>query len=205
VIRRWVGRLVALVLAVSVTTVVVGALAYRKWIVQDPGVEISREQILAIISQESPVLYSDGVTRLGVFFSEEHRAYVRYADIPKPWIDAIVAAEDKDFWTHHGVDFGGIARAMWKNVEAGEIVAGGSTLTQQTAKNLYYRPDRSFGSKWRELVNALRLEAHYSKQDILEFYANQFHVSANGRYLLDRTNAPFLMMGDSPHALTARM
>jgi penicillin-binding protein 1A len=183
VIWRWGSRLLLVVLAVSVTAVVFGALAYRQWIVEDPGEQISRDSIVAIISQESPVLYSDGTTRIGVFFSQEHRDYVRYADIPKLWIDAIIAAEDKDFWTHHGVDFGGIARAMWRNVEAREVVAGGSTLTQQTAKNLYYRPDRSLGSKWRELVNALRLEAHYSKQDILEFYANQFHVSANGRGL----------------------
>ncbi len=183
ILWRWGSRLLLVFLALSVTAVVVGALAYRKWIVDDPGEQISRDSIVAIISQESPVLYSDGVTRIGVFFSQEHRDYVRYGDIPKTWIDAIIAAEDKDFWTHHGVDLGGIARAMVKNVEAGEVVAGGSTLTQQTAKNLYYRPDRSFASKWRELVNALRLERHYSKQDILEFYANQFHVSANGRGL----------------------
>ena len=182
-IWRWGSRLLLSILAVAVTSVVFAALAYREWIVRDPGEQMSRDSILAIISQESPVLYSDAVTRIGVFFSQEHRDYVRYADIPEPWIDAIVAAEDKDFWTHPGVDLGGIARAMWKNVEAGEVVAGGSTLTQQTAKNLYYRPDRSLGSKWRELKNALRLEAHYSKQDILEFYANQFHVSANGRGL----------------------
>ena len=74
------------------------------------------------------------------------------------------------------------------------MVAGGSTLTQQTAKNLYYRPDRSLKSKWTELLNALRLEARYSKEEIIEFYANQFHVSSNGRglgigarYFFDKT------------------
>jgi membrane peptidoglycan carboxypeptidase len=180
---RWLRRLFLLLVAASVAAGVFGALAYRRWIVELPGEQLSRDSILAIISQESPVLYSDGVTRIGVFFSQEHRAYVRFEDIPKPWIDAIVAAEDKDFFSHKGVDLLGIARAMLRNLEAGQVVAGGSTLTQQTAKNLFYRPDRSLGSKWRELKNALRLEAHYSKQEILEFYANQFHVSANGRGL----------------------
>ena len=67
------------------------------------------------------------------------------------------------------------------------------TLTQQTAKNLFNRPDRSFRSKLEEAVNALRLEYYYSKEEILEFYANQFHVTGNGRgigiaarYLFDK-------------------
>jgi len=67
------------------------------------------------------------------------------------------------------------------NIEAGKVVAGGSTLTQQTAKNLFQRPDRSFSAKGTEALNALRLEHYYDKEQILEFYANQFHVNANGR------------------------
>ena len=94
---------------------------------------------------------------------------------------AIVAAEDGAYWSHPGVNLWGIARAMVANVQAGRLVAGGSTITQQTAKNLYYRPDRSLKSKWTELINALRLEHHHSKEDILTFYANQFHVHGNGR------------------------
>ncbi|MFO0003623.1 MAG: biosynthetic peptidoglycan transglycosylase, partial [bacterium] len=81
------------------------------------------------------------------------------------------------------MSFKHIVRAAVQNARAGRVVAGGSTLTQQTAKNLFYRPDRSLRSKAQELVDALRLEAHFSKEDILEFYANQFHVSANGRGL----------------------
>lgn len=154
---------------------------YKTNVLDDPGEHISRSAIEAIVAQESPVLYRDGETRMGVFFATEHREYVEYDRIPQAWKDAIVAAEDQRFWSHPGVDARGIARAMKQNIEAGRLVAGGSSLTQQTAKNLYYRPDRSLQSKWRELVNALRLEAHHSKEDILEFYANQFHVSANGR------------------------
>jgi len=162
---------------------------------------MTRDAIRSVIAQESPILYRDGQTRIGVFFSKEHREYIPFKDIPEAWVQAIVAAEDKTFWTHPGVDFGGIARAMKQNIAAGRMVAGGSSLTQQTAKNLFYRPDRSLKSKWKELVNALRLEAHYSKQDILEFYANQFHVNSNGRglgiaarYFFDKEPADLSML-----------
>ena len=183
---RWGRRLVRLAVALGVLALLgLGGLAwlYHRYVVVEPGEHISRASIEAIIAQESPVLYRDGRTPIGVFFSREHRRYVPYDEIPRAWIDAIVAAEDERFFEHHGVDLRGIARAMWMNLRAGRVVAGGSTLTQQTAKNLFYRPDRSLRSKWIELVDALRLEAHYSKRDILEFYANQFHVNANGRGL----------------------
>jgi membrane peptidoglycan carboxypeptidase len=161
----------------------VGGWGYQEHVVEDPGPEFTREAIQAIIAQESPVYYRDGATRIGVFFDLEHRAYVPYAEIPEAYVHAIVSAEDGTFFEHHGVSPKHILRAMVRNLQAGSVVAGGSTLTQQTAKNLFYRPDRSLRSKWGELVNALRLEAHFSKEDILEFYANQFHVSANGRGL----------------------
>jgi len=167
---------------------------YQQHVVSEPGEHVSRDAIEAIIAQESPVLYRDGQTPIGVFFSQEHRIYVRNDELPEAWVQAIVAAEDQRFFDHPGFDWRGITRAMIQNIKAGRVVAGGSTLTQQTAKNLYYRPDRSFRSKWEELVNALRLEAHYEKREILEFYANQFHVSANGRglgiaarYFFDKT------------------
>lgn len=150
--------------------------------------QFSESSIMAIIAQESAVLYADGQTRIGVFFAQEHRQYVPFERLPTAWVDAIVAAEDQRFWDHAGVDPQGIARAMVQNLKAGGLVAGGSSLTQQTAKNLFYRPDRSLRSKVDELANALRLEAAFGaadkragKQKILEFYANQFHVSHNGR------------------------
>lgn len=160
-----------------------GGLAYKHYVVDEPGAHLEREHIRSIIAQESPVYYSDEETRIGVFFSDEHREYVPFEEIPPAYVVAIVAAEDGGFWSHWGVSPKHIARAMLDNVSAGGLVAGGSTLTQQTAKNLYYRPDRSLRSKGIELVNALRLESHYDKKDILTFYVNQFHVSGNGRGL----------------------
>ncbi len=165
----------------------VGAIAlgyqYREHVLLNPGDHLERNHIRGIIAQESPVYYRDGTTRVGVFFEAEHRAYVAQEDLPLPWVMGIVGAEDGKFWSHMGIDVLGISRAMRDNVVAGRMVAGGSSLTQQTAKNIYYRPDRSIKSKLVELLNALRLEAHYEKGEILTFYANQFHVTGNGRGL----------------------
>jgi penicillin-binding protein 1A len=179
--RRRAIRAAYVFIVLGLITLLGGVVAYKKYVINEPGEHLSSGFIDSVIAQESPVFYRDGTTKLGVFFSREHRDYVPYDRLPVAWVQAIVASEDQRYWDHPGVDFRGFARAMWSNVRAGGVVAGGSTLTQQTAKNLYYRPDRSVASKLVELVNALRLEAHYSKEQILEFYANQFHVSANGR------------------------
>ena len=172
----------ALVIVVLLALAGAGAVLYH-FVVLEPGEEISEENIRSILGRESPVFYSDGVTPLGAFFSEARRQYVEYPEIPDTFIDALVAAEDNRFFSHFGFDVQGIARAAIKNIEAGRIVQGGSTLTQQTAKNLYKRKDRSYKSKFIELIYALRLEYQYSKEEILEFYSNQFFVSGNGHGL----------------------
>ncbi len=163
--------------------IVASGLMYRQYVIVDPGPHIDADHIRTIIAQESPVYYRDGTTRIGVFFEDEHRRYVPFEELPQAWTMGIVAAEDGSYWSHWGVAPKHIARAMKDNILAGGVVAGGSTLSQQTAKNLYYRPDRSLKSKGTELLNALRLEAHYDKRQILTWYANQFHVSGNGRGL----------------------
>ena len=161
----------------------VAGAAYWFEIVRHPGPEFTRRAILNVIADESPVYFNDGETRLGAFFEDEHREQVEWEELPPAWTAAIVAAEDERFWSHAGFDPLGIARAMKDNLVAGRLVAGGSTLTQQTAKNLFYRPDRSLGAKLDEALAALRLEQHFTKADLLTFYANQFHVAGNGRGL----------------------
>lgn len=152
-------------------------------VVLHPGKEISRENIQNILGRESPVFYSDGKTRLGVFFDEAHRQYVTWDQIPSDFVNALVASEDNRFFEHYGFDTVSIGRAAIKNYEAGRVVQGGSTLTQQTAKNLFKRTGRSYEAKLKELLSAIRLEYHYSKEQIFEFYANQFYVRGNGHGL----------------------
>ena len=174
-----------------------GAGTVLYWFVAvEPGEDITEENIKNILGKESPVFYNDGQTALGVFFADAHRQYIEYDEIPKTFIDALVASEDNRFFSHFGFDIVGITRAAIKNVQARRIVQGGSTLTQQTAKNLFKRTDRSFQAKFKELIYALRLEYHYTKEQILEFYANQFYVSGNGlglgvaaRYYFDKKPA----------------
>ncbi len=158
-------------------------LYYYYFIIKHPGEHISKEYILGIISEESPVYYRDGINKIGVFFDKDHRMYVHADDVPKDFIDALLAAEDKNFYNHIGIDFRGILRAAWINIRAGRIKEGGSTLTQQTAKNIFGRRGRDPVSKFKELINALKLEAHFTKDEILEFYINQFYVNGNGRGL----------------------
>ena len=157
--------------------------AFYWYVVLHPGDEIDPESIERILGRESPVFFSDGQTRLGVFFDQAHRQYVTYGQIPQDFVNALVASEDNNFFSHYGFDLRGIVRAFIRNYQMGRVVEGGSTLTQQTAKNLFKRSGRSYQAKLKELLFALRLEYYYPKEKIFEFYANQFYVSGNGHGL----------------------
>ncbi len=100
-----------------------------------------------------------------------HR-WVGYEQIASPLKRAVVAAEDAKFTTHFGFDWEGIRRALEKNLEEGELVAGGSTITQQLAKNLYLSSERSFLRKGQEALLTLMLEGLLPKRRILEIYLN---------------------------------
>jgi penicillin-binding protein 1A len=164
---------------IIVTTVA----AYFWFVVYQPGEAIRQENIEKTLSMESPVYYSDAETKIGVFFQDSHRQYVSYRKLPEFFVKGLVASEDHDFFNHYGVDFTSFTRALIANLKARRVVQGGSTITQQTAKNLFKREGRSIKAKLIELLYALRLEYHYPKEKILEFYANQFYVSGNGHGL----------------------
>ena len=176
-------RLISLLAGIGVVGGALGAAFFYWLIVVSPGEDIQQSNIDKILAVESPVYYSGGQDKIGVFFETAHRQYITYDKIPRDFINGIISAEDRNFLVHHGFDAVGVLRAMWANIKAGRVVQGGSTITQQTAKNLFKRKDRSLISKLKELLFALRLEYHYPKEKILEFYANQFYVSGNGRGL----------------------
>ena len=108
-------------------------------------------------------------------FHVERRIFVPLAQIPTALQDAVIATEDARFYSHHGVDPTGIARAIYQNWRRRRIVEGGSTITQQLAKVLFLTPDRSLERKLKEAVLALLLERRYSKDRILELYLNQIY------------------------------
>src|SRR6184192_3142751 len=105
----------------------------------------------------------------------ERRIFVPLAHIPQTLRDAVIATEDRRFYSHWGVDPIGIARAVWQNYRRGRIVEGGSTITQQLTKVLFLTPDKSLERKLKEAVLALELERRYSKDRILEMYLNQVY------------------------------
>ncbi len=145
--------------------------------------QIDRGVIASIISSESPVYYNDNVTPLGVFFEKIHSKYINYKDIPQIYIKALIASEDGNFFHHSGFDFKAITRAFIANMKAGKVVQGGSTITQQTAKNVFKREKNGYISKLKELFQGLILEYFYNKEDILEMYINQFEVTGFGKGL----------------------
>ena len=98
--------------------------------------------------------------------------YVKFENIDRDFINAIISVEDHRFYEHNGLDFVSIIRATIKNIESGKIVQGGSTITQQLAKNLYLDEDRKFSRKVSEVFLVNDIEEKYSKNEIFEVYAN---------------------------------
>jgi penicillin-binding protein 1A len=149
----------------------------------DASTRIQRGAIERIIASESRVYYDDGQTPIGVFFEKTHREYIYYNEIPKIFIKALIATEDRNFFRHRGFDLKAMIRAFVANIKARKVVQGGSTITQQTAKNIFRREKRSYMAKLKELMQAVLLEGTYTKQEILEMYANQFFVNGYGKGL----------------------
>jgi penicillin-binding protein 1A len=128
----------------------------------------------------------------------QHGRPVDAADLPKDLIDALLATEDRRFNEHFGIDPISIARAMVVNIRAGAIRQGGSTLTQQLAKNLFLSPDRSIERKVQELLLAFWLEASFTKPEILTIYLNRVYFGA-GAYGVDAAARKYF--GKSAEAL----
>lgn len=117
-------------------------------------------------------------------FGDLRGATVDVTQLPPHLVNAVIATEDRRFWSHFGLDPIGIARAAVTNYRAGRVVQGGSTLTQQLAKNLFLTPDQTLKRKVQEALLAVWLERRYSKQEILTAYLNRVYLGA-GTYGVD--------------------
>jgi membrane peptidoglycan carboxypeptidase len=127
-----------------------------------------------------PVGDTEGSTRtIGTIFQGENRRTAPLEDMPPSLLDALVAKEDERFREHGGVDFWGIILALWRDIRAGETVAGGSTITQQYVKNAYLSGDRSLARKIKEAAIAVEIERRYDKDDILGMYLNTMYFGNN--------------------------
>src|SRR6267154_266483 len=160
-------------------TVIIGAvvLGYFALTLPETG-ELTRAERRPSVT----ILAADGslLTSYGDLFGQPLTLKEMSSYLPK----AVVATEDRRFYSHFGVDPIGLVRAVFANVAAGHIVQGGSTITQQLAKNLFLTPERSLSRKIQETLLALWLEHRFAKNQILEIYLNRVYLGA-GTYGVD--------------------
>jgi len=115
----------------------------------------------------------------------EKRKYVRYQDLPEQLVKAVLAAEDENFFNHHGLDLPSLARAAFVNIKMRRPRAswqGGSTITQQFIKNYFLTPKKSMRRKLEEAYLAVLVESRFTKQQIFEFYANEVYMGQAGSF-----------------------
>lgn len=141
------------------------------------------DQVVSLGGTDSPVMGRLEPLLIGGIYPahNEDRILIRLEQTPPFLVEALVAVEDRDYFQHFGISPRGIARAMYANVRAGGVVQGGSTLTQQLVKNFYLTSDRSLVRKGTEAIMAVLLEAHFSKEEILEAYLNEVFLGQDGR------------------------
>jgi penicillin-binding protein 1A len=140
-------------------------------------------KITSLRDYSPPVItavYSDGGHKIAEFY-KERRIIVPLEQIPEQLKQAFIAAEDSRFYKHQGIDVFSIVRAFFKNLEAGTIVQGGSTITQQVTKSFLLTPERSYERKIKEAILAYRIDKAFSKEEILFLYLNQIYLG-HGAY-----------------------
>lgn len=117
--------------------------------------------------------------------------YTEYEDVPEIYYKALVAVEDRRFYKHNGFDLVGICRAIYIDIKSKELLEGGSTISQQLAKNLYFPQDNTLERKIAEIFMAMKLEREYEKEDILEFYVNGIYYGSGYYSIYDASKGYF--------------
>ena len=136
----------------------------------------------AVIAERAQVVFYDSSGKITEYSTLSR--YVKYEDIGTDIINSFVALEDKRFFNHHGVDYYRTAGALVKNIKAGGYKEGGSTITQQLAKNTMLSSEKTIVRKIKEMKLAKDIEKNYSKEEILEMYLNAIYFG-NGVYGID--------------------
>ncbi|MEO1064276.1 MAG: transglycosylase domain-containing protein [Actinomycetota bacterium] len=129
----------------------------------------------AVALDETSVILDRNGEVIAEFRADENRFYVTLDEISPVLVDAVIAAEDRDFRSHVGVDPLAIARALWADIRSSGVQQGGSTITQQYVKNVFLEPDRTLNRKVREAALAIQLERELTKDEILERYLNTIY------------------------------
>src|SRR3989338_2416706 len=149
------------------------------------------DSINSYVPSESTLIYSNDGKLLARLHKEENRQVVPLSKISPYFQKALIATEDPNFYTHHGLDFYGIFRASLKNIAYGRIVEGGSTITQQLARNLFLTQRKTITRKLAEAILAMQIERRYTKEEILEMYLNQVYLGHNAYGIESAANLYF--------------
>ncbi|MCI0488069.1 MAG: PBP1A family penicillin-binding protein [Blastocatellia bacterium] len=133
-------------------------------------------------SLDSAMIEPEMLTSLS---GERRQKLVSYKDLPKDYINAVLAIEDRQFFEHSGINFRGIFRAVWRDVEEGELQQGGSSITQQLVKNFFLTPERTWERKTQEMMMAVVLENKLSKEEIFQLYCNEIYMGQAGNFSIN--------------------
>lgn len=172
-------KLASLFSAIGIATLVLvafSAIGYYAFTMDLPGIDALKDYRPSISSR----VYDDRNELVDEFFLED-RKLVKLAEVPKVVIQAFVAAEDSRFFEHKGFDLLSIFRAVFKNIGAGHIIQGGSTITQQVAKMMYLSPEKKYARKFKEAILAYKIDKYLNKNEILNLYLNQIYLG-HGTY-----------------------
>jgi penicillin-binding protein 1B len=134
---------------------------------------------------DSAFLEPEMMTAISNDKARQKQKLVSYKDLPKDYINAVVAIEDRQFFSHSGINIRGIARALFRDVSEGQMQEGGSSITQQLVKNFFLTPERTLKRKMQEMMIAVTLETKLSKEEIFQLYANEIYMGQSGSYSIN--------------------
>ena len=175
-LEKWIKLSISIVMILITAVFVFGILSYFYFTYGLPSIETLKNYKPSTVTR----FYADDGELVGEFFQEK-REIVSLDRIPDHLIHAFVAGEDARFFHHKGLDYVAILRALFRNIFSGEILQGGSTITQQVVKSLLLSPEKSLARKIREAILAFKIEKYLSKEDILFLYLNQIYLG-HGAY-----------------------
>ncbi len=172
--KRKFGRKLFKMLILMVLMAIGGSFLYVKY---SPKVQINTANNLVLYDMNNDVFFKGNASK----------EWVNLDDISPYLIDATISTEDKNFYKHHGFDILRILKATYINIKSGATVQGASTITQQYAKNLFLDFDKTWKRKWDEMWYTMRIEANYSKDEILEGYLNTINYG-HGKYGIENAS-----------------
>ena len=188
-VERAIGIVIKIIIALLLAIVVIGGvLIYMKYgkkliaMESDAKKIVSKSTMETFRQNETSIIYDANGNIMSKLKGEKDVYYIKYSDIPQVAVSAITSIEDKNFFKHKGYDLKAIIRAGLAYIKnKGVITQGGSTITQQLARNIFLSFEESWQRKAREIFIAIELEKKYTKKEIMEFYLNNIYF-ANGYY-----------------------